>query len=432
MQYSLEDARRLVIEAGLRMVEEGYTLRTYGNIGARISDKQIVVTPSGRSYDSLVPEDIVVVNISDCSYEGVIVPSSEVGMIAAIFKARPDVGFMLHTHQPYASAVSILEEDVDDIPCTKYGISGSDKLVKHVRNVLKRAPKCNALLLSHHGAVMIGDTMEDAFDSAKYVESKCKDRYEYLCAAYLETADRSVEVDYGESFRKGDRIYVCVEDDTFDFETGMAYPKALRSDVPHRFREIAMMHDAMYKDFSVNYVKHVKTPSINAISHDNQSFRPYIDDQAQVIGLDAVFFTPKVRLHRLTNDNKLEKLGLNHGAVLITTGGALCTGNTKDDLAASEYCLEKACMARILANLLHHPKPIPKRCAKTLREKYITAYSKLRDYAVTASEINEVNKAVDEAVVPESLMPPKAMSEQQPAPEAIETATVTTEITTEA
>ena len=84
--YEETEARRLVIEAGLRLVREGLIARTWGNISARISEEQFVITPSGRAYDDLKPEELVVVNVADCAYEGDIKPSSEKGIHAEAYR----------------------------------------------------------------------------------------------------------------------------------------------------------------------------------------------------------------------------------------------------------------------------------------------------------------------------------------------------------
>ena len=75
MAYELEEAKKLVVAAGKKLVESGLIARTWGNVSARISDTQFVITPSGRAYETLTPEEVVVVNIEDCSYEGDIKPS---------------------------------------------------------------------------------------------------------------------------------------------------------------------------------------------------------------------------------------------------------------------------------------------------------------------------------------------------------------------
>lgn len=77
MAYEIEEAKKLVVEAGKKLIETGLIARTWGNVSARISETQFVITPSGRAYETLTPDDIVVVNIEDCSYDGDIKPSSE-------------------------------------------------------------------------------------------------------------------------------------------------------------------------------------------------------------------------------------------------------------------------------------------------------------------------------------------------------------------
>ena len=64
MAYEIEEAKRLVVEAGKRLVQTGLIARTWGNVSARISDTQFVITPSGRAYEDLTPEEIVVVRIA--------------------------------------------------------------------------------------------------------------------------------------------------------------------------------------------------------------------------------------------------------------------------------------------------------------------------------------------------------------------------------
>jgi len=70
-------AKKMVVQAGNRLVETGLIARTWGNASCRINDKQYLITPSGRAYDTLTPDKIVKVNIEDGSYEGGLEPSSE-------------------------------------------------------------------------------------------------------------------------------------------------------------------------------------------------------------------------------------------------------------------------------------------------------------------------------------------------------------------
>ncbi len=136
---NLRKAREIVVLAGKQLVESGLIARTWGNVSCRISETQFVITPSGRAYETLTPDEIVLVNIEDCSYVGNLKPSSEKGIHAEVYKRRRDINFIIHTHQINASMVSPLQTyiDVTDpelaaiigprVPGAAYGLPGTKK-----------------------------------------------------------------------------------------------------------------------------------------------------------------------------------------------------------------------------------------------------------------------------------------------------------------
>ena len=95
MYYDEKTARALIIEAGHRLLENKLVARTWGNLSARISEDAFIITPSGRAYDTLAPEDLVKVCIRDLSYEGDRKPSSEKGIHAQAYLLRPDCSFII-------------------------------------------------------------------------------------------------------------------------------------------------------------------------------------------------------------------------------------------------------------------------------------------------------------------------------------------------
>lgn len=131
------EAKAIVVEAGKKLVDSGLIARTWGNVSCRISENQFVITPSGRAYETLTPDEIVLVNIEDLTYEGEIKPSSEKGIHAAAYKLRPEINFVIHTHQINASIVSALGMDInnvsgenctiigDNVPIASYGLPGT-------------------------------------------------------------------------------------------------------------------------------------------------------------------------------------------------------------------------------------------------------------------------------------------------------------------
>ena len=102
----INEAKKLVIKAGINLVLSGLIARTWGNVSCRIDRNSFVITPSGRDYRTLMPDEIVQVNIADLSYSGNIKPSSENGMHAAIYKLYPHTNFIIHTHQDNASVIA--------------------------------------------------------------------------------------------------------------------------------------------------------------------------------------------------------------------------------------------------------------------------------------------------------------------------------------
>lgn len=178
MAYSEIEARRLVIEAGRRLTEMRLIARTWGNISARVSDGEFIITPSGREYGDLAPDELVKVEISDCSYEGNIRPSGESGIHAEAYAQRPAVNFVLHTHQPYASAVCAEGKDTAFAPCAEYASPGTKKLRNNLGFCYASHPDKKAFLMEKHGAVILSESYEDAFAVATELESFCKDLWE--------------------------------------------------------------------------------------------------------------------------------------------------------------------------------------------------------------------------------------------------------------
>lgn len=178
MYYSEQEARKLVLKAGLMLVEKKLIARTWGNVSARISDDEFIITPSGLSYENLKESDLVKVRISDLSYDGNIKPSSERKLHAGSYQLRKDCLFIIHTHQFYASAICAEEQDTEFSPCASYGLSGTKKLKNNVCNCIIEHPESSCFLMAKHGVVVLGLSFEDAFEKAQDLEEKCKALFE--------------------------------------------------------------------------------------------------------------------------------------------------------------------------------------------------------------------------------------------------------------
>ncbi len=175
--------REKIVEAGLRLVEEGLVMRSWGNISIRVDDKNMLITPSGRTYESLKPEEVVLMNYKTLTYIGKVKPSSEYYLHAAIYNRRNEINAVIHTHQMNATTVATARREVppiiDDmvqiigpsVRVSKYAMAGTKKFAKNAVIALKGR---QAALLANHGAVCIGRTPEEAFVVSQVLEKACK------------------------------------------------------------------------------------------------------------------------------------------------------------------------------------------------------------------------------------------------------------------
>ncbi len=178
-----QQEREKIVEAGLRLAKEGLVTRSWGNISMRVDDQNMLITPSGRTYESLKPEEVVLMNYKTLSYVGKIKPSSEYHLHALIYKQRKKINAVIHTHQMNATTVATARREVppiiDDmvqiigpsVRVSKYTMAGTRKFAK---NAIKALRGRQAALLANHGAVCIGRSLKEAFAVSEVLEKACK------------------------------------------------------------------------------------------------------------------------------------------------------------------------------------------------------------------------------------------------------------------
>ncbi len=153
---------------------------TGGNISARDPESNLVVIkPSGVRYEQLRPEDMVVVDLEGRVVEGTHKPSSDTQSHLYIYRHRPDVGGIVHTHSPYATAFAALgrpipvvltamaDEFGGPIPCGRFALIGSEAIGEAV---LEAIGDSSAVLLKHHGVFTLGPDAEAAVKAAVMTE----------------------------------------------------------------------------------------------------------------------------------------------------------------------------------------------------------------------------------------------------------------------
>ena len=385
MAYSLEKARELVLKAGLELCEAGLVARTWGNISARVSDTQYVITPSGRAYDTLTAEDIVLVNIADGSYEGGVKPSGEKGVHAAVYELCPKMNFVIHTHQNFASALSVLGKDIavdgGILPCAEYGMYATETLVNNIKAQIAAHPQSKAVLMKYHGALCFGKDYDEAFAVAYELEKVSEEIFNRLC-------------------EQGNGDYVNQEapdkaTSKVSNKVASEAPDKASPEAPVTSESTFEIPSDLQKQLSsrdgVASVLLVQTPYIVKMSNLGKTMEPYLDDAAQIAGVDVKCVdvcrcvTDSEPIHGKTEESYrtvltqtlLESL-TDRNAVLIKGLGALCTGFDESEAEAVGIVLEKNCMAAYLAHQVGEIPPLGKESAKKDREGYVNHYSKLK------------------------------------------------------
>ena len=398
------EAKSEVVKAGLELVQSGLIARTWGNVSCRVDDEYFVITPSGRSYESLTPDDIVLVKIEDCSYESEIKPSSEKGIHAMAYKLRPDVNFVIHTHQKNASAVSFLGYDINmvpeesravignDIPVASYGLPGTGKLRKGVTAALERSSS-KAVVMAHHGALCVGTDYADAFAVARELEEVCEkfllDRLDAVTGKVsgniAAVAEHIAEISEGAkkqaaifdpytSERDGDTLVMSPVDGgetvRIDLSTGIETERC------ENYPESAELHRAIYNARDdINCVIHSKKPEIVSASKIGGTFKPLLDDFAQLVGvtLKTGEYNPG---NTIKTAKKVVRKLKGRNAVLVKDNGAICAAGNKYDAEAVEMVLEKEMRTDAAAKLFGGSKYINPVEALVMRVVYKTKYSK--------------------------------------------------------
>jgi L-ribulose-5-phosphate 4-epimerase len=118
----LKDLREAVLEANLELVRRGLVLYTFGNAsGIDREQGLVVIKPSGMSYETMKPEDLVIVDLDGRTVEGLLRPSSDLPTHIILYKAFPAVGGVAHTHSRCATAWAQAQRE---IPC--FGTTHAD------------------------------------------------------------------------------------------------------------------------------------------------------------------------------------------------------------------------------------------------------------------------------------------------------------------
>ncbi len=322
------EMKQQVIKAGQELSRSGLIARTWGNVSCRTDDAHFAITASGRNYMTLTPEEVVEVSMEDLTYEGDMKPSSEKKVHRENYRLKKDAGFVIHTHQSNASAISAmglsrvkLDKEYPGIGnyvlCAGYGLPGTKKLCRNTAAAVNEYDG-KAVIMSNHGAICYGRDYDEAFEAAHTLEE--------ACGKFLE----NLGVEPWSAHGKAESV-IAMEAEAADGYGGLWNC----SPVIMKYMEI------------------------------RKEVLPYLDDFAQLVG-------PKLEV--VDEEETIIHLAKEVGSPLLVRGkGALCAAKKESDAEALSIVIEKNCRAALAAI---GSKPINYWESLLMRQFYLKKYSK--------------------------------------------------------
>jgi L-fuculose-phosphate aldolase len=175
------EIKKLIVEIGKRIWIRGYVAANDGNISVKLSDNELLTTPTGVSKGFLTEDMIIKTDMNGKVISGnpKFSPSSEVKMHIEVYKERPDIKSVVHAHPPYATSFAVagiplnkcvLPEAIiviGAVPTAKYGLPSTMEIPDAIREHIKNS---DAILLENHGALTLGSDLLNAYHKMETLE----------------------------------------------------------------------------------------------------------------------------------------------------------------------------------------------------------------------------------------------------------------------
>lgn len=173
--------REILTDICHKLHSQGLVSASGGNASLRVGN-EVLITPSGFALGELKPKEIVVMNLEEEVVEGDYKPSSEKHLHLYLYKSRPEIGAVVHTHSPAATSFAYLGKPLfpvnpesmiflSEIPLIPYFPYGTIELARAAQEKMLTA---NAGLLCRHGVITVGKDIKEAYRLAELVEETAK------------------------------------------------------------------------------------------------------------------------------------------------------------------------------------------------------------------------------------------------------------------
>ena len=386
MFYNHElEQKQLVIKAGNFASQIGLVERTWGNVSIRLDTWHFAISPTGASYKNLKPEDIPTVNLKDLNFVGKRRPSSELLIHSEIYNYYPNVSFILHTHQKFASLLSLFfanrqgSFDVLDkyknilgktISIAEYAQGGTKKIAE---NVIKAFTTFNGhsfstsngiVLMAAHGVVCFASNFDEAFSMVQSLE----DFANSLILNILKNHNILLETN-----------------GNLQTYTKKTFSNNIENSIVNKLCSIIFNEapDVSFVTLSTlpisKYISKMLETDIfpHAIDLLFRGIPAYFDDVAQIIGESAII---------ISDDNDINLLQKNVGtlfarcnALIIPKVGVLFFSEKEDETHYMASIFEKNALAFILYLSNQNIIPLTKENASSLHKSFMQGYSKLKN-----------------------------------------------------
>jgi L-fuculose-phosphate aldolase len=173
------ELREEIVRIGKQMHALGYSPGTAGNLSIRLDHRRILASPTGCSKSLLKSEDMVIVDLDGHKLSGSRNVTSEIGMHLTVYRMRPDITAVVHTHPPIATAFAACRRALNQplcseilmttglVPLARYATTGTDEVSASLEPFI---PHHDAILLANHGLITYGQSLMDAFMKTETVE----------------------------------------------------------------------------------------------------------------------------------------------------------------------------------------------------------------------------------------------------------------------
>lgn len=177
-------ARQEIVDMGNKIASTGLVMGTWGNISSRVAGTNLMaISPSGVSYDTIKPENIPILDFDGNIVSGDMIPSIEWHMHLEIYKSRPDINAIIHTHSAYCTAMAIARKPIPgacedmvqlvggDVRVAEYVLPGTLELGLAA---VKAMEGRNAVILANHGLIGAGPSMSETYKIVNVVEKSAQ------------------------------------------------------------------------------------------------------------------------------------------------------------------------------------------------------------------------------------------------------------------